>query len=193
MIKALLLLFLTINISFVCSNSLVFLGEEQSFPVELPIEPVVDAAEFAEGFYEGFSIFNNLPFQAPCEGKGQLLLGDVVAVYNLLKTINKDTDFSHLLIDVLAKVSDGYQQVLVMKEFCQEWFGQVEKTVNGLIQYVQKESYLERLTFHAFTSIGKIQEAITAGIDFVKAKNFRDGGKKFGGIAKEIFFWDYKS
>lgn len=197
MIKALLLLFLAINISFVCSNSLVFLGEEevqeQTMPVKLPVEPVIDAVKFTEGFNEGFSFFNNLPAQASCEGKGELLVADVVSVYNLLRNINKETNFPQLLIEVFAKLSDGIQQFEEIGGVCKELTEQIKNTVNGLVQHVEKEAYLERLAFHALTSIGKIKDAINAGVELIKAQNFHDGGKKFGEVAKNVFFWDYKN
>lgn len=199
MIKALLLVFLAINISFVCSNSLVFLGEvevpEQAIPVavEFPVEPLIDAVQFAEGLNEGFSFFNNLPAQASCEGKGELLVGDVVAIYEILKNINKDTNFPQLLVDVFARLSDGIKQFEEIGDFCKEWTEQIKNKINGLVQHVEKEAYLERLALHALTSIGRIKDAITAGVELIKAQNFHDGGKKFGEVAKDIFFWDYKN
>jgi len=194
MSRQFLLVILAICVSLSFQSGFLTYVEPQPDVLDLKVPSyVIETTEFAIGLNEGFSFFNNLAHQDTCVSENENLVRDIAEIYDLVSHISKETDFAKLLADIIERLSQAYNHVVSIKGDCEQYGQEVVTVFNKLLSYVKVDNFIEKLSFHLLLSIGKIKESISEGINLINAGNYHDAGKKFGEVAKEAFFWDFKN
>jgi len=150
-----------------------------------------DALEFAAGFNQGFTFFNNLAHQADCNLNDPQVTQDILDVVELLKNFNY-SDITRLLPEIIAKATDAYQRISVISKGCEAWANELRTVAEGLAEYVTQSGYYTSLTFHTLSNIGPLVEKVKTTVSSLRGNNFRQGGNDLGDLVRFAAFWGFQ-
>jgi len=144
------------------------------------------AVEFAEGLFEGFELFNNLPHQSQCVTDA---FQDIIDIVNLIKNVSIHSDYKQLVSDLINKTTDAFKRT----EGCRKWGKELEETVNQMKNTLTDFTYLPSLAYHTATNIGTITEKVTNSAKLFANGKFRKSGNGFGDLIKYVLFYSQQS
>jgi hypothetical protein len=179
------------------SNGLVFLGEgvvseTSSNMISLP--DAKSAGEFLLGFYEGLGVFSNLPNQEECLSKvcDPAVSNDVVEIVNILKGINKHSDFIEVAKRLTWLGTDIYSKVTEASPICRKWSEEIGVVASAIERTVSSADYFKKVGEHAVLHLGDIETKAKNIEGAFKAGNYRNTGNASGDFIKFSLLWELK-
>jgi len=148
-------------------------------------------AEFAQGFFKGFGLFNNLPHEKECVIDDITIANDVQDLINIIKSITLKTDFKKIIPQIYVKLTEIYTKIGKVSAGCAAYANEIKSVVDAMKNYTKGIKYWANLAIHVATNIGTINDKIKSGVNAYTAKNFSQSGEVFGQLIHFTFFWDF--